>query len=95
MRSQLPIANPIKVINFVKKYFMSNPIKYMVNDRGTRTSAIVPIKTWMKINDEYRKLQKKLTLLVGLKGALQETREARKTGKKLQTLKDFLNESNS
>lgn len=73
---------------------MSNPIKYMVNDRGTRTSAIVPIRTWMKLNDEYKKLQKKLTFLTGLKGALQETSEAKKTGKKLQTLKDFLNESN-
>ena len=67
----------------------------MIDDRGTKTSAIVPIKTWMKINEDYKKLQKKLNLLVGIKGALQEIKEAKKTGKKLQTLKDFLNESNN
>lgn len=74
---------------------MSSPIKYMIDDSGTRTSAIVTIKTWMKINDDYKKLQKKLNLLVGLKGALQETKDAKKTGKNLQTLKDFLKESNN
>ena len=74
---------------------MSSPIKYMIDDRGTRTSAIVPIKTWMKINEDYKKLQKKLDILVGIKGALQETKDAKKTGKKLQTLKDFLNESSN
>lgn len=74
---------------------MSSPIKYMIDDSVTRTSAIVPIKTWMKINDDFKKLQKKLNLLVGLKGALQETKDAKKTGKKLQKLKDFLNPSNN
>jgi hypothetical protein len=67
----------------------------MIDDRGTKTSAIVPIKTWMKINEDYKKLQKKLDILVGIKGALQETKDAKKTGKKLQTLKDFLNESSN
>ena len=73
---------------------MPNTIKFMVNERGSKTSAIVPIRTWEKINENYKKLQNKLNLLIGLKDALLEAKEARKTGKQLQTLKDFLNESN-
>lgn len=74
---------------------MPSLIKYMIDERGLKTSAIVPIRTWEKINDDYQKLQNKLNFLVGLKRALLETKEAKRTGKKLQTLKEFLNESNS
>lgn len=74
---------------------MPDSIKYLINARGAKTSAIVPIKTWERINENYKNLQGKLNLLVGLKSALLEVKEVRKSGKKLQTLKDFLNESNS
>ncbi len=72
---------------------MANSIKFMVDDSGTKTSAVVPIKTWMKLNEDYQKLQKKFELFVGLKSAIQETSKARKTGEKLQTLKDLLNDN--
>jgi len=74
---------------------MSQAIKYMVDERGEKTSVLVPIKTWTKINDEYNKLENKLNVLMGIKSAINEVKMARKTGKKLQTLKDFLRESNS
>ncbi len=67
----------------------------MIDERGSKTSAIVPIKTWEKMNEDYLKLQNKLKLFIGLKNALIEVKEAKRTGKKLQTLKDFLNEGNS
>ena len=67
----------------------------MVDERGEKTSVLVPIKTWTKINDEYNKLENKLNVLMGIKSAINEVKMARKTGKKLQTLKDFLRESNS
>ena len=73
---------------------MPSTIKYMIDEKGSRTSAIVPIRTWEKINEDYHRLQNKLNLLIGLKNALTETKEAKITGRKLQTLKDFLNESN-
>ena len=73
---------------------MPSAIKYMIDESGSKRSAIVPIRTWEKINEDFQKLQNKVNLLVGLKAALLETKEAKQTGKKLQTLKDFLNESN-
>ena len=74
---------------------MSNALKYMIDEKGDRTSVLVPLKTWEKINQEYTKLQKKLKVFTGIKAGLNEVKEARKFGKKLQTLKDFLRESNS
>ncbi|MBP6625335.1 MAG: hypothetical protein KA198_09190 [Chitinophagaceae bacterium] len=74
---------------------MSSSIKYMIDERGSKTSAIVPIKTWEKMNEDYLKLQNKLKLFIGLKNAFIEVKDAKRTGKKLQTLKDFLNEGNS
>ncbi len=67
----------------------------MIDERGSKTSAIVPIKTWEKMNEDYLKLQNKLKLFIGLKNAFIEVKDAKRTGKKLQTLKDFLNEGNS
>ncbi len=71
---------------------MPSTIKYMIDERGSKTSAIVPIRTWKKMNEDYQKLQNKLRLIIGLKDALTEVKEAKRNGKKLQTLKDFLNE---
>lgn len=74
---------------------MAQPIKYMVDEKGQKTSVLVPLNTWTKINDDFSKLQNKLKVLLGIKSALNEVRQSKKAGKKLQTLKDFLRESNS
>jgi hypothetical protein len=74
---------------------MAHPVKYMVDEKGQKTSVLVPITTWTKINQDYTKLQHKLKVMLGIKSALNEVTLSKKTGKKLQTLKDFLRESNS
>lgn len=74
---------------------MASALKYMVNENGEKTSVLVPLKTWEKINQDYYRLQSKLNVLTGIKEGLTEVRDARKSGKKLQTLKEFLRESNS
>ena len=74
---------------------MTNGLKYMVDENGDKTSVLVPLKTWEKINQDYSKLQNKLNVLTGIKEGLTEIKDAKKSGKKLQTLKDFLRESNS
>ncbi len=74
---------------------MAIPVKYMIDDKGQKTSVLIPIKAWTKINEDYIKLQNKIEILTGIKQALQEVKTAKKTGKKLQTLKDFLNEGHS
>ena len=74
---------------------MASALKYIVDENGEKTSVLVPLKTWEKINQDYYKLQNKLKVLTGIKEGLAEVRYAKKSGKKLQTLKDFLRESNS
>ena len=74
---------------------MAHTLKYMIDENGDKTSVLVPLKTWEKINQDYSKLQNKLQVLMGIKEGIAEVREAKKNGKNLQTLKDFLRESNS
>ncbi len=72
---------------------MANALKYMIDENGEKTSVLVPLKTWEKINQNYSQLQKKLEILTGIKDGLAEVEEAKKSEKKLQTLKGFLRES--
>ena len=74
---------------------MAHAVKYMVDEKGQKTSVLVPLNTWTKINEDYNKLQNKLKVLLGIKSAFTEVKLSKKSGKKLQTLKDFLRESNS
>ncbi len=83
------------LIALKKDFDMASDLKYMINENGDKTSVLVPLKTWEKINQDYYKLQNKLKVLTGIKESLTEIEEAKKAGKKLQTLKDFLRENNS
>ena len=74
---------------------MADTLKYIIDENGDKTSVLVPLKTWEKINQDYTKLQNKLTVLTGIKEGLAEVRGAKKSGENLQNLKDFLRESNS
>jgi hypothetical protein len=73
---------------------MANPLKYIVDETGQKTSVLVPVKVWEDLNNNYQKLQEKLKILNGIQQGLAEVNQARKTGKKLQTMKEFLSESN-
>lgn len=67
----------------------------MVDENGQKTSVLIPLTTWTKINTDYTKLQNKLQVLLGIKSAFNEVKSSKRSGRKLQTLKDFLRESNS
>jgi hypothetical protein len=69
---------------------MPDSLKHIVDNSGHRTSALVPVKTWEDLNANYQKLQKKLEILNSISEGLIEVSQAKKTGRKLQTLKDFL-----
>lgn len=73
---------------------MSVELKYIVDKKGHKQSVLVPIKTWESLNDKYQKLAKKLETITGIQKGLKEVTESEKSGKKLSTLKSFLNESN-
>lgn len=72
---------------------MASALKYLIDEKGDKTSVVVPLKTWERINQEYNKLQNKLGVLTGITEGINEVNEARKSGKKLQPQKDFLRES--
>jgi hypothetical protein len=55
---------------------------------------LVPIKTWKGLNEKYKKLNKKLAILTGIQQGIAEAKESRLKGKSLQSLSDFLSESN-
>jgi tRNA/tmRNA/rRNA uracil-C5-methylase (TrmA/RlmC/RlmD family) len=74
---------------------MSSAIKYIIDDNGHKTSVLVPVKTWENLNEKYKKLNKKLAILMGIQQGLLEVKESRVKGKSLQTLSDFLSEDNS
>ena len=69
---------------------MPTTLKYIIDDSGQKTTVLVPLKIWEDLNTNYQKLQKKLEIFIGIRDGLNEAREIKKTGRKLQTLKDFL-----
>lgn len=69
---------------------MPDLLKYVIDEDGHKSSVLVPLKVWEDLNNDYQKLQKKLEILNGLSEGLIEVRDAKKTGRKLQTLKEFL-----
>ena len=71
---------------------MAIPLKYIVDETGEKTSVLVPVKLWEDLNNNYKKLEQKLKIISGIKKGLAEVSSAKKSGKKLQTLKEFLSE---
>lgn len=69
---------------------MPDALKYIVDNSGHKTSVLVPVKVWEDLNTNYQRLQKKLYILNSIGKGLIEVEQAKKTGRKLQTLKDFL-----
>jgi hypothetical protein len=74
---------------------MKNTMQYIVDNRGVKTSVIVPFDKWQKVITDYQKLQNKLKVFLAIQEGLGEIKAAKNQGDKLQTLSDFLNESNS
>ena len=72
---------------------MRSTVQYIVDNRGVKTSVIVPYDKWEKINEDYNKLQYKLNIFIAIQEGLEEIKSAKKQGTKLQTLSDFLNEN--
>jgi len=74
---------------------MKNEVQYIVDNKGIKTSVIVPFDKWEKINADYKMLRNKLDVFSAVQDGLVELKTAKREGKMLQTLSDFLNESNS
>lgn len=84
------------MIKFVENILdMRNTMQYIVDNRGVKTSVIVPYNKWEKINNDYHKLQNKLKVFIAIQEGLAEINASKSQRNKLETLSDFLNESNS
>ena len=73
---------------------MKYAAQFIVDNRGVKTSVIVPYDEWEKINADYHKVQDKLEVFLAIQDGMGEVKIAKKQSKKLQTLSGFLNESN-
>ena len=69
---------------------MPNALQYIIDENGHKTSVLVPVKVWEDLNTKYLKLQNKLEVFNSIKEGLLEVSNAKKTGRNLQPLKDFL-----
>ncbi len=69
---------------------MPEGIKYIVDDKGKKTTVLVPIKEWESLNENFKKLQNKLQVFTSVHKGLLEVKQSRKSGKKMQSLKEFL-----
>lgn len=65
-------------------------MQYLVNDKGTNTAVIAPLKEYKELQESKRKLQ----ILLGIDNALQEVKDV-KAGKRKEgrTLEEFLDEN--
>ncbi len=69
---------------------MPEDLKYIFDQSGTKKSVLVPIKVWEDLNSSYQKLQAKMKVFTNIQMGLKEVKSAKRSGKKLQTLNDFL-----
>lgn len=72
---------------------MASTVQYIVDKKGHKTSVVVPFEEWEAINNKYDKLLNKVKVLTGITDGIAEVQKSRKSGKKLQSLSDFLNEN--
>jgi len=71
---------------------MKKGLKYLVDSDGNRLAVIVPMGIWNNMNSGYDRSLKKVSILTGIRDGLEEVKKTGMSGRKLQTLKDFLKE---
>lgn len=71
---------------------MAEAVKYITDETGQKTSVLFPVKVWADLNTNFKKLRQKLKVINDIHSALHEVYDAKKSGKKLKTLKAFLDE---
>ena len=70
---------------------MASTIQYIYDETGKKTSVIISMKKWENLQQQL----KKQSVLLGIKEAMIEVKEARKKGTSLQSLNDFIDECRS
>jgi hypothetical protein len=69
---------------------MTYKVQYILDEKGEKSSVVLSIKQWELMQRKLRKQE----ILLGLKSAFKEIKEAKEKGLKLQSLSDFIDECN-
>ena len=72
---------------------MTTQIQYYTNEKGQKTSVLVPFLEWEKINEELAALRFRLSVFESIKEGIKEVKTARQNGTKLPTLAQFIDEN--
>ena len=67
-------------------------LNYLTDASGNQVAVQIAMEEWLVFQQEYQELKRKLEIMQGIRDALQEVHTARKEGRKLQSLSEFLNE---
>jgi hypothetical protein len=67
---------------------MTLKVEYILNEKGEKSSVVLSMAQWERMQQKLRKQE----ILLGLKSAFSEIKDAKKKGVKLQTLSDFIDE---
>ena len=74
---------------------MQAQLQIVKDSTGQEVSVNIPLKRWKKVEkklEELERLKKKLALMKSIKEGIAEVKQARKEGRKLPTLAEFIDE---
>tara|TARA_R110002096_G_scaffold128678_1_gene276956 strand:+ start:217 stop:435 length:219 start_codon:yes stop_codon:yes gene_type:complete len=71
---------------------MGRNVQYIVDDAGKKKSVIIPFEEWESQREKLEQLQSKLNVFRAITEGVSEMKDARKKGKELKNLSDFLDE---
>ena len=72
---------------------MNGRIQIYTDEEGNKSSVIVPYEEWANLKSRLKYLERKLKVFSSIRSGMSEIAEARATGKKLQSLSAFIDES--
>jgi hypothetical protein len=72
---------------------MKNTVQYLTNEAGERTAVVVAYAEWEKMRQQRQHLKQKLAIMQGIQAGFREVKEARRTGRSLPSLRDFLSDA--
>ncbi|MBK9448889.1 MAG: hypothetical protein IPN95_05660 [Bacteroidetes bacterium] len=67
-------------------------LNYITDATGKQIAVQIAMSDWLLFEKQFQEFKRKLVVLQGIKDALKEVDDAKKEGRELQSLKDFLSE---
>lgn len=71
---------------------MNLHIKYLTDDKGTKTAVLIPFREWTKFIEDYNHFRQYAKLKKGIKDAFQEIKQIESRNAEVISLNEFLND---